>query len=90
MRILMLERLAKGVGVTGFNDIAAADVLDLADGIETSLTLRKAVRAIAARMAGTFAGAGTGTETMTGVGVVTNRLTATVDGSGNYTMATNL
>ena len=68
----------------------AAAILDLADAIETGLTVRKALRAIAAKSAGDVAGAGTGTETVAGAGVATNRLTATVDVNGNITWSTNL
>lgn len=78
--------LAKGTGLTGLNDIAVADILDLADAIETGVTVRKALRATAAKSAGLISGAGTGTEVIKGIGQTsggTTRLTATVDGSGN-------
>ena len=70
---------------TQFSGIPAA-VWDLADGIETSITPRKAMRAIAAKAAGLISGAGTGTEVVKGIGQSsggTTRLTATVDASGN-------
>jgi len=63
----------------------AAALLDLTDGIETGVTPRKAIRAIAAKAMGLISDAGTGTEVVKGIGVATTRGTATVDGSGNIT-----
>lgn len=61
-------------------------LLDRTSGIETGVTLRQAMRAIAANAAGLVSGAGTGTEVVKGIGQGiggTTRLTATVDPSGN-------
>lgn len=76
------------------NDLSAADLLDLTDGIESSVTLRQAIRAIAAATTGILSGAGTGTEVVKGIGQLsggTTRATYTVDASGNRTaIALNL
>lgn len=61
-------------------------LLDLTDGIETNITPRQALRAIAAKSAGLISGAGSGTEIVKGIGQSaggTTRGTALVDGSGN-------
>lgn len=73
---------------SGERDSIAAAHLDLTDGIETGITPRKALRAIAAKAAGLISGAGTGTEVIKAIGAAaggTTRLTATVDSSGNIT-----
>jgi len=73
---------------TGERDAIAAALLDLADAIETGITVRKLMRAMGAKTAGLISGAGTGTEVLKGLGQAsggTTRLTATVDGSGNIT-----
>ena len=58
-------------------------LLDRADAVETGYTVRKALRAIAAKSMGAISMAGTGTEIVKGLGVSTTRGTATVDSSGN-------
>ncbi len=63
----------------------AAALMDLADGIETSITLRQAVRLILAASAGELSGAATTTITIRNVGDTKNRITATVDADGNRT-----
>jgi hypothetical protein len=63
----------------------AAGLLDLADAIETALTLRQALRVIAASAAGELAGADTTTIEIQGAGVATVRITADVDSDGNRT-----
>lgn len=73
---------------SGERDSIATAHLDLTDGVETNITVRKALRAISAKSAGLISGAGTGTETIKGIGQSsggTTRLTATVDSSGNIT-----
>lgn len=75
---------------SGERDAIAAALLDLTDAIESGITPRKAIRAIAAR-AGLLSGAGTGTEVLKGLGQGsggTTRITYTVDASGNITAAT--
>jgi hypothetical protein len=62
----------------------ANSLLDLTDGIETSLTPRNALRLIAAAVAGKLSGAGTTTEVIrNAVADSKNRISATVDSSGN-------
>lgn len=66
---------------------AIADaLLDRADGIETGLTLRNAMRAIAAGQAAKRSGAGTTTEVYrNAVADSKNRMTVTTDSNGNVT-----
>ena len=71
-------------------DIPSADsiadaLLDQADGIETALTLRQAVRLVVAASAGLLAGAATTTVTIRNVGDTKTRITAMVDDVGNRT-----
>jgi len=65
-----------------------ASVMDLANGVETGVTLRQAMRLIGAAVAGKLSGAGTTAETMKGLGGTTTRIVATVDSSGNRTVVT--
>ena len=69
------------------NEIADA-ILDRANGIETGVTLRAAVRYIGASWAGQVSGAGTATEVFLGLDAITTRLTVTADASGNRTAVT--
>lgn len=81
--------LAKGVGVTGFNDIAASDVWDLASAIETGLTPRQAMRLVAAALAGKLSGAAGTTVTIRNASADSkDRIVATVDSDGNRTAIT--
>lgn len=67
----------------------AAAILDAVDGVETGLTLRQALRVIAAATAGEVSGAGTTTITFRNALVDdTNRIVATVDNDGNRTAIT--
>jgi hypothetical protein len=67
----------------------AADIVDLADAIETGLTLRQAMRLALAVLAGKISGGGTSTETFrNAVADSKNRVVATVDASGNRTAIT--
>lgn len=68
---------------SGERDSVAAALLDLADAIETGLTVRKALRAVAAGDAGETSGGGTGTFTIKGAGVATNRIQGSYDANGN-------
>jgi hypothetical protein len=61
----------------------AAALLDLANGIETSITPRQALRLILAASAGKLSGAATTTVTIRNVGDSKARITATVDADGN-------
>lgn len=73
--------LAKGVGLTGLNDIAAADVL--AAGDVDGFTLEESQKLILAASAGTLSGAATTTVTINAADGSKARLTATVDADGN-------
>lgn len=65
---------------------AAAGLLDLADSIETGLTVRQALRAILAGAIGKISGAGTSTvSARAAVSDTKVRVTATVDAVGNRT-----
>ena len=66
----------------------AAALLDLTDGIETSITPRSALKLILAAAAGKLSGAGGTTVTIRNVGDSVNRITATVDSSGNRSAVT--
>jgi len=63
----------------------ATAMLDLADGIEANITLRDAIRIIAAAVAGLVSGAGSGVERFKGLDQTTDRLTVFVDEAGNRT-----
>ena len=73
---------------SGERDSIAAALLDLSNGVETSLTLRGAMRLIAAASAGKLSGAGTTTITIRNVGDTKSRITATVDADGNRSSVT--
>lgn len=66
----------------------AAALLDLSNGIETSLTPRQAIRLILAASAGKISGAATTTVTIRNVGDSKDRITATVDSAGNRSAVT--
>lgn len=70
-------------------DSTAAALLDLANGIETGLTLRQAQRLTAAASAGKLSGAATTTVTIkNAVADSKTRITATVDADGNRSAIT--
>lgn len=66
----------------------AAALMDLANGIETGLTPRQAMRLMVAALAGKLSGAATTTITIRNVGDSKDRITATVDADGNRTAVT--
>jgi len=66
----------------------AAGILDLADGVETSLTLRQAMRLITAANAGKLSGAATTTIVIRNVGDTKDRITATCTSDGDRTAIT--
>ncbi len=69
----------------------AAGLLDLANGVETGITLRQLNRAIGAVLAGLVSGAGTDTEVFKGIGQSsggTTRVTVAADEDGNRTAVT--
>lgn len=67
---------------------AGAIVLDHTSGVETSVTLKQAMRLILAAASGKSTGAGTTTITFLAPDAATTRVTATVDGTGNRTSVT--
>lgn len=69
------------------NTVADA-LLDRANGIETALTPRQAFRLMASALAGKLSGAGTTSIAIRNVGDSKDRITATVDASGNRTAVT--
>jgi len=77
---------------SGERDSIATALLDLSNGVETSVTVRGALRAIASAVAGVLSGAGgTGSATVTvrAVGHAgTTRLTVETDEDGNRTSVT--
>lgn len=83
---------ATGFAVAGDIPTAAqnaAGLLDLAAGVETGLTVRQAMRLIAAAAAGKLSGAGTTTITIrNAVADDKDRITATVDADGNRSAIT--
>jgi hypothetical protein len=89
--------LAKGTGVTGFNDLSAAQVNAEVDTaltdfaattLEGSLTRDQANRIILSALAGKVSGAGTGTEVFRNTADSKDRITSTVDVNGNRTVVT--
>lgn len=72
---------------TGQNNAATA-LLDLANGIESNLTLREALKLIVAASAGKVSGAATNTITIRDINDSKNRIVATVDSYGNRTAVT--
>jgi hypothetical protein len=67
---------------------AATLLLDLANGVETSYTVRQALRLILSALAGKISGASTSTIVIRDVGDSTDRITATVDSDGNRSAVT--
>ena len=68
-----------------------AAILDLANGVESGLTPRQALRAISAALAGILSGADGTTITFKAAGAAadgTTRITATVDSDGNRSAVT--
>ena len=74
---------------SGERDSIAAALLDLSNGVETSLTMRNALRAMAAALAGKISGAaGTTVTIRNAVADSKNRIVATVDTDGNRSAIT--
>ena len=63
-------------------------LMDLADGIETGLTPRQAMRLMSAALAGKLSGAATTTITIRNTADTKARITATVDSDGNRSALT--
>jgi len=86
-----LAKIGTPAGASLAADIAGVPtaLLDLANGVETGLTLRQAMRLIAAAEAGQISGAATTTIVIKAAGVPgTTRITATVDADGNRSSLT--
>ncbi len=66
----------------------ADGLLDRANGVESGMTVRQAMRIVAAVLAGKVSGAGTGTEIFTGIDGATQRVEVTADAAGNRTNVT--
>jgi hypothetical protein len=66
----------------------AAGIMDLANGVETSLTPRQAMRLLVAASAGKLSGAATTTIVIRDTADAKDRITATVDSDGNRTAIT--
>lgn len=69
-------------------DENAAAILDLANAIESGLTVRQAMRLIVAADAGKVSGGGTTTVTIRNIADTKDRIVATVDSDGNRTAIT--
>jgi hypothetical protein len=90
--------IASGTFAAGALDAAAAAadlgtelataLLDLANGVETSYTLRQAMRLVLAALVGKLSGAETTTVTIRDIGDTTDRIIATVDADGNRSAVT--
>lgn len=63
-------------------------LLDNEDGIETDMTVRQAMRIVAAVVAGKVSGAGSGLETFKGLDGSTTRVQVTTDAAGNRSNVT--
>lgn len=73
---------------TGERDSVAAAILDLANGVVTGVTVRKALRGFGAALLGKVSGAGTTTVTFRSIGDAKDVIIATVDTAGNRTAIT--
>jgi hypothetical protein len=74
---------------SGERDAIAAALLDLANAVESGLTLRQALRLVASTTGAKLSGGGTGTEVFrNAVADSKDRVTATVDVDGNRTAIT--
>ena len=78
---------ADAIATDAANEIADA-LLDRTNGIETSYTLRQALRLILSSTAAKLSGAATTTVAIRDVGDTKDRITATVDANGNRTAVT--
>lgn len=74
--------------ITNYVDTIPADILDASNGVETSMTLRQALRIILAAAGGKLSGANTTTVTVRNPGDSKDRIVATVDEHGNRSAVT--
>lgn len=89
--IAALNNLAAGAAMTltaGERNSIATALLDLANGVETGVTLRQAHRTELAAAAGKLSGAATTTVKIRNQADDKDRITATVDADGNRTAVT--
>jgi hypothetical protein len=87
--VAAIKTVVDAIAAAQFTANAGADaLLDRANGIETGLTLRGAMRLIAASSAGKLSGAATSTVTIRNIGDSKDRITATVDADGNRAAVT--
>jgi hypothetical protein len=88
--VLALDHVeVEGVATGGLTPAAIAEgLLDHPDGVETSYTVREALRLILSALAGKLSGAATTEVTIRDVNDGTDRVVATVDASGNRTALT--
>lgn len=78
---------ADAIATDAAQEIADA-ILDRTDGVETSLTLRQALRLVVAAASAKLSGAATTTIVIRNYGDTKDRITATVDANGNRTAIT--
>lgn len=83
--VFAVGAITAAVTDTTFDNAIADALLDRINGIETSMTPRQALRIIGASAAGVLSGATTATININGMGVGTQRISASVDQSGNRT-----
>ena len=80
------------IDIAALNDVAAADVataiLDAANGIETGVTPRQALRGILSALASKVSGMESNAPVFRDVGDTKNRITAATDSNGNRTSVT--
>lgn len=74
--------------VSSRSSLTEASLLDLPDGVETGLSLRQALRGIAAMLFGKVSGAGSGKEVFRSAVDTRDALTITNDTAGNRTSVT--
>ena len=79
-----VSKMGYALSAAGQNLVAAA-LLDLADGVETGVTVRQGLQRMAAVLAGEISGAGSGTEVFVGLDGVTTRVTVTATAAGDRT-----
>ena len=80
------------IDIAALNDVAAADVataiLDAANGIETGVTPRQALRGILSALASKVSGMESNAPVFRDVGDTKDRITAATDSNGNRTSVT--
>jgi hypothetical protein len=88
-QIAAIPTTKTGYALSAAGNNAVADAyLDRTSGVETGVTPRQYMQRVGAVVAGKVSGARTGTEVFVGMDGVTERVTGTVDDSGNRTAVT--